>query len=333
MNNNSDFLIDEFRGVYKDEGLNTIKIRLFPFGKVFKGDDEISITPETASRFRLPHFKPPLKLGSHKEETPSGGSFVDLEVGDDGLYGLVELTDEGALAFSKKSYRYHSPEIIRAGRGLQDPISGETIEGPLLVGAALLHNPHLGEGAALYSVEPKLIDRGADKMEMTQVPTSWFERVMDAFKGQTPEREPERQPEQQPVTDEFAVQLQEKDTEIEAYRAKIKEMQDAQARQERVEHFASELPGEKEEVHVLLAGLDEEAAEALVVRFRALQAEVDLQPGETAGARGADEEPMAPMDRLNKVVEEYASEKGINFIDAFEAVRAEQPELFRASGG
>jgi len=47
--------------------------RLFPFGKLVKGGKEIEITPELARRFKLPHFKPPIKLGSHNEETPAGG--------------------------------------------------------------------------------------------------------------------------------------------------------------------------------------------------------------------------------------------------------------------
>ena len=336
MNYDSDFLIDEFFASNYDKAAGIIKIRLFPFGKVYKGENVYDITPEMASRFHLPHFKPPLKLGSHKEETASGGSFVSLEVGSDGLYGLVSLTDEGRSAFTRKSYRYHSPEVIWPGGGIQDPKTGEMIKGPLLVGAALLHSPHLGEEAALYSVEePKQVNKGAKIMEMTQVPTSWLERLLDRF---TPGEQPEPvKPEKEqkavvPNVDEFTARLQEKENAIEALNAQIAQMQAAQERQTRVEHFATELADETEEIHVLLAELPEEAANALVTRFKALRAEIKLDPGQTAGARGADEEPMSSEDNLDKIIQEYAAENKVFYHVAFEAVRAQRPELF-ANGG
>ena len=128
--------------------------RLLPFGKLVKGGKVREITAELANRFRLPHFKPPIKLGSHKDETPAGGFIVGLEVRNDGLYGIPQVTEKGQKAFDEGDYRYHSPEIIWEGNGYEDPQTGETIEGPLIVGDALLHTPHLGERAAMYSFEP-----------------------------------------------------------------------------------------------------------------------------------------------------------------------------------
>ena len=45
--------------------------RLLPFGRLVKGGRSWDITPEFARRFQLPHFKPPIKMGSHRDETPA----------------------------------------------------------------------------------------------------------------------------------------------------------------------------------------------------------------------------------------------------------------------
>ena len=45
--------------------------RLLPFGRLVKGGRSWDITPEFARRFQLPHFKPPIKMGSHSDETPA----------------------------------------------------------------------------------------------------------------------------------------------------------------------------------------------------------------------------------------------------------------------
>ena len=153
--NKSDYLIDVFATVKPG-----VAYRLFPFGVIVKNGVKREITPEYARRFRLPHFKPPIKLGSHADTTPAGGFIVGLEVRDDGLYAIPEHTEQGAAVLADGSYRYHSPEVIWEGGGLENPADGEEIAGPLIVGDALLHTPHLGEAAALYNVEPM---HGGDK--------------------------------------------------------------------------------------------------------------------------------------------------------------------------
>src|SRR3989304_5438019 len=147
-------------------------IRLFPFGKVIKNGKEHLITPETAARFRLPHFHPPVKLGSHKDEAPAGAYIKRLEVRSDGLYAHVEMTDKGAQALAQGDYRYHSPEVVWEG-GFEDPTTGDTIEGPFIVGDALLHPPHLGQAAALFTAENHTKEKVMT--ETVQIPASLLE--------------------------------------------------------------------------------------------------------------------------------------------------------------
>jgi len=151
----SEYVITDFVTVAAGE-----PFRLLPFGQIVKNGRKREVTRELAARFRLPHFRPPIKLGSHKDETPAGGHIVALEVRDDGLYAVPEYNDEGAAALARGAYRYHSPEIVWEG-GLEDPQTGDVQDGPLIIGDALLHTPHLGEAAALYTAD---ITQGEQKM-------------------------------------------------------------------------------------------------------------------------------------------------------------------------
>jgi hypothetical protein len=127
--------------------------RLLPFGVIYKGGKRREVTKQLAATFKLPHFKPAIKIGSHEETTPAGGFIVGLEVRKDGLYAVPEFTDKGLKVLADGSYRYHSPEILWEG-GFEDPTTGKLLEGPLIIGDALLHMPHMGEAAALYQVQP-----------------------------------------------------------------------------------------------------------------------------------------------------------------------------------
>ena len=189
MNNDSIYLVDEFVNVSDGDA-----IRLFPFGRIIKGGEEHLFTPELAAKFRLPHFRPPIKLGSHEDSTPGGGTLNRLEVRDDGLYGWPELTEKGVKAIQEGDYRYQSPEVIWEDGGLEDPTSGDLITGPLIVGMALLHTPHLGEPAALYSVEPIQTGEVNMTLETVEVPQKWYEGILDFFS--TKEKEPEAEPAQ-----------------------------------------------------------------------------------------------------------------------------------------
>ena len=325
---NTTFLIDDFVNVKPGKAF-----RLFPFGKLVKGGKIIEITKELASRFRLPHFRPPIKLGSHDDTTPAGGHIVGLEVRDDGLYAIPEFTDKGATALDAGDYRYHSPEVIWEGGGLEHPETGETLEGPMIVGDALLHTPHLGEAAALYSVEPINNDGGTQMSDATvNLPVSVFDRLMARF-AKEPEEPKQEIPLETPV-DEYTAKYETAQAEVDKLAAQVADME-AQAEQgERVAHFAAELTDtvlvEDAEIHALLAGLDEESATAVLTKFKALSAQINESAltGDLGNSGDADERPA--VTRLNDLAAEKMKEAKVDYNAAFAMVKAEQPDLYDA---
>jgi hypothetical protein len=55
--------------------------RLLPFGQIKRaaGGPTHNLTPESAAKFKLPHFKPPVKMGSHRQVvTLSGSKYVTM---------------------------------------------------------------------------------------------------------------------------------------------------------------------------------------------------------------------------------------------------------------
>lgn len=152
--NNSMFVMDNYVQVQPGQ-----PYRLFPFGKIIKGGFTHVITPDYAKKFKLPHFKPAIKLGSHEDTTPAGGSISKLEVREDGLYAYPDLTEKGSKALAEGDYKYHSPEVLWDDGVIENPQTGELMSGPFIVGDALLHTPHLGEDAALYSAEIQPLTR------------------------------------------------------------------------------------------------------------------------------------------------------------------------------
>lgn len=334
VTDNTTFLIDEF-AVLETIRDNLLKIRLFPFGRLVKNGKERFITPELAARFRLPHFKPPLKLGSHANDQPAGGRIVSLEVGDDGLYGIVEATEKGQRVIADRDYNYHSPEVIWEDGFLEHPETGEEIRGPLIVGDALLHNPHLGESAALFSIEPIISDGGDPMTDYTEmIPVSALDKLAAFFKRTESQPEPE-QPEPQPADQvDYATELQARDAEVERLSSEIQAMKAEQEHGQRVSHFAAELPKEGEDVHQLLAKMNGETAEMLTARFKALYAQIEHQPDQDVGGAGSPEETGEdPVRVLNSAVEKYAAEHNVDYNKAFKAVALERPDLIQAYGG
>lgn len=322
------YLIDNFVNVQPGE-----PYRLFPFGRVVKNGKVREITRELALQFKLPHFKPPIKLGSHANDQPAGGHIIGLEVRDDGLYAVPELNDVGAKALNDGSYRYHSPEVIWEG-GFENPSTGQMIEGPLIVGDALLHMPHLGEAAALYTVQKFAQEHntgGITMSEMTQVPASFLEKLMDFFTSST-----EAAPEPEPITppepsEDFAAQLQAKETELETYKAQVVEMEAKEQRGERVAHFAAEVKEhdalkDDAELHGLLADLPEEQAGKLLTKFKALAVQIDESnlTSDVGGSGDNDAEP--PADKFSALVLEKVK-GGMKHGDAVMSVIAENPDL------
>ena len=321
-----DYLLDEFVALAPGDA-----IRLFPFGKLFKGGKVREITAELASKFKLPHFKPPIKLGGHADETPAGGFITGLQVRDDGLYAEVEFTDKGAKSIQDGDYRYHSPEVIWETGGLEDPKTGDVIEGPLIIGDALLHTPHLGEAAALYQIEPyREVEPMADYIE---VPKGWFEKVMDFFKYEEPVKEPEPEPTPEPEMDveKFAALEAEAAEWREKYEAQIAEQKEA----ERLGHFNAALVEagvDIEDGAKMLASMTDEQADWVLGRFKALSAQVE--EGELFEEKGSTGEslPENPLEKLNALVLARAEADSIGYNEAFALVRAENPDLFAKEG-
>jgi hypothetical protein len=308
--------------------------RLFPFGKIVKGGKTINITPEFAASFKLPHFKPPIKLGSHAEATPAGGHITGLEVRADGLYAILEVTDQGAKALADGAYRYHSPEVIFDEKdGFEDPTTGKLIPGPLIIGDALLHTPHLGEATALYSVEQIKSTVGGDTMSDTvQVPagmwdkfSAWFgKRIDEAEKPVAPPPAPE-------LPEEFKAKLAERDT----FKAELDAMKAEGAKRARVESFAAKLTAETviKDGADQLSAMSDESAEWVLTQFKALSAQIKANDALTQTIGNDKATSTDPKVALNAVVIAYMAEHKMTTMDqyplALEAVRVEKPELFK----
>lgn len=319
MDVKSIYLVDQFVSVKVGE-----PYRLFPFGAIRKNGRTIEITPELAKNFKLPHFKPAIKLGSHEDATPAGGHIIGLEIRPDGVYAIPEWNENGTAAMTSGAYRYHSPEIIWEGEIL-DSVTGLTITAPIIMGDALLHNPALGEAAAFYSVEKTEVNMS----EMTTVPTSFLERLLSRF-----DRDEQKAPEPvQPVNvDEFAVKIQEKEAEIARYKAQVEQMEAAAAAAERIAQFSAQFKESPavagdHELHTILARLPEADAAVLVTKFKALSAQIDeFAATGDAGKDGNGEELTG--EKLVDIATAYAAEHKVDFNTAVAKLAVERPELF-----
>ncbi len=300
--------------------------RLFKWGNIYKGGKKRTVSKDKP--FHLPHFKPPIKLGSHREETPAGGFLTGLEVRDDGVWAVPEFTEQGLKAWEQGDYRYHSPEVIWEGGYIENPETGDKIEGPLIVGVALTHTPHLGESTALYTYQ----EQNDMSEQLETVPVSVFEKFMALFaKKDEPELEPEETPE---IPEEFTLAVQERDE----YKARIEQMEAEQAEQELFAAVRSEFETEEygaafsqmaDEAVEKLAKLDEDTRVWIIEKFKALSAQV---AEEEVLTKEIGEDVQVQTD-FNAAVLEYAKEHDMPYQEAVKVVAKEMPELFAAYKG
>ena len=327
---NSEYAITEFVTVAPGE-----PFRLLPFGRLVKNGRTRDITAELARTFRLPHFRPAIKLGSHRDETPAGGHIVALEVREDGLYAVPEYNDEGAAALMRGAYRYHSPEIVWEG-GLENPQTGEVQDGPIIIGDALLHTPHLGEAAALYTAEIDGRESVHGEKEMNEtvtVPVSWLDRLLGRNQEPAPEPPKETPVAPPPAPDRYAAIEAERDD----LAARIQQIETEQALAVRVAHFTAELAGtplaSDAELPALLANLTDEQATAFLNRIKALseQARVaaltDDVGHEGEGATGD------PVMSLDAAIRSIMTKNSLDYNQALNKVAAEQPDLLKSAYG
>lgn len=299
--------------------------RLFPFGKIVKNGKVREITPEFAATIKLPHFKPAIKLGSHDEATPAGGHIIGLEVRADGLYAVPEFNDKGNGALNDGAYRYHSPEIIWEG-GMENPADGSVISAPLIVGDALLHMPHLGEDAALYSVE-EIIDEEQNKMtdNVTFTANVWEKYIAPLLEKKQEVKEVEK------VVEVVPEDYEATKTKLAEYEAERVKLQAEAERKTRVEKFEADLSETKAtpDMAELLADLDPEKAEAIMKQFRALSGQINeeaLTGEQGTPADGTAEDPKAAFNAA--VLALMKSDNISNYNAAFEMAKVKHGQLF-----
>jgi len=157
------------------------------------------------------------------------------------------------------------------------------------------------------------------------VPAGLWDRAMARL---FPEQPQEHAPEPPAQKDDFAAKLQAEKARVEKLNAEIAKMKAEQDQGARIAHFAAELPNEGEETHTLLASLENEVAEKLETRFKALYAQIEQQPDKKVGKAGEPEGlGTDPRTALDKAVLQYASENDVLYHEAFGSVTATHPEL------
>ena len=199
-----------------------------PYGPITKNGETILVDRNYAAKFKLPHFKPPIKLGSHDEPTPAGGHIISYELRDDGIWVTPELVASGEKALADGAYRYHSPEVIWEGGYILDSTTGQKIYGPLIMGDALLHTPALGEKTSLYVIERK---ESMTEQNIT-VPVSWLERMFG--KKETPAPEPPPQKTELTIDGEEIKKLQAEASKATTLQAELDTLKAEASRQEQL---------------------------------------------------------------------------------------------------
>ena len=332
MVNNNSYIVDKYVSVKAGD-----PYRLFAFGEITRGGITRTITPEYAAQFKLPPFKPPVKLGSHDEATPAGGHITRLEVRDDGLYAYPEFTEKGNKAVTDGDYRYHSPEVIWHDGALET--NDGVIAGPLILGDALLHSPYLGEATAFYSTST--IQKEND-MENVSIPQSLFDQLLGFLK---PKQEtPEPAPEPTPVTE--TAEFKAVATERENYAAELAAIKAEKAAGELKATIVSQLQKSEDfgavyesaeaadEAAGHFAALPEGEREYFMRTIKALTAQVNESAllGEK-GTEGAPSIGAAPRAEFDAEVQKIVKDKSINYVDAFNVAKTTHADLFKAAYG
>lgn len=316
--------------------------RLLPFGPIKRatGGPARNLTPEMAAQFRLPHFQPPIKLGSHEDATPAGGHIASLFVrndGDpktDGLWAAPTLTEKGARAWGEGDYRYHSPEIIWPGGGIEDATTGQFIPGPLVVGDALLHVPALGEATALYTSQ---INQGESMTaETVQIEKSAWDKLMALVTGGTPAAP--QTPSEPVIPDEYKAAMQERDElkakmdQLEAERLHAEAVTTMTATLKNPERFSSAFKDDKAagEAAEKLAALPKESQDWFLQQFSAMAKRIDYSKLTAEIGSAATEQSTDPRQAFSAVVSAKMKAEKCSYEAAYNLVKDEAPDLFEA---
>jgi len=305
--------------------------RLLPFGQIKRanGGPAREFTPAMAAAFKLPHFQPPMKLGSHDDTTPAGGHIKALEVRADGLYAIPELTEKGAKAWADGDYKYHSPEIIWPGGGIEDATTGEFIPGPLIVGDALLHTPALGEATALYTSQVK---QGEPMTaETVQVEKGVWDQLAALFGKQPDKPEPQ-------IPDEYKAAMKERD-ELKALQAKAEAdklhaetVTTLTAELKKPERFSAAYKDDKAatEAAEQLAAMPQPQRDWVMQQLAAMSKRIDYSKLTTEIGSGGTGVESDPRKAFAGAVEAKMKAAKVDYMSAYNLVKTEAPELFEA---
>lgn len=310
--------------------------RLFKFGRIYKNGVAHDITPESAKQFKLPHFDPPIKLGSHEDAAPAGGHIKRLEVREDGLWAIPEMTDKGAKALADGDYRYQSPEVIWESGAIEDPKTGELMPGPFIVGDALLHTPHLGNEAALYSYEPQPIEEGDDMNGQSfTVPQSlWdkFQAWMDSLGNNGGDNKSGIDPEK------YAAAIKEQNE----LKAKVDAMEAAKAHESEVMSIVTDLHAERfgamfksevvaKEAAEIFSTMKKEQRDWVLQKFAALAGQIDFANSVIGKEFGIETRTETdPVAAFTAVIADKQKSDKLSFSAALKAASAEHPDMAEA---
>lgn len=330
--------------------------RLLPFGPLYKGGVKHEVTPALAAQFKLPHFLAPIKLGSHREETPAGGHIVALEVrgdgncalcvkgecGEHGLFAVPEWNEKGIEALETGAYRGQSPEIMWENGAFEDPKTGKMLKGPMITGDALLHNPHLGKAAALYSADEAGKD---DEMsESYEVPKGLWDRFNAWLDKLTTEPEPKTEPPAPTQTpDQLAAVITERDqikAQLDQLNAEKQQAEAARVLAETKAGIVTTLQNQEQygaswielakaqEAADILSSMGEEQRSWVMRQFGALA--MQIKESALVGELGSNGQGVSdPRMALDTAIKAKAAEKNISYLEAQVLLAGEKPELFK----
>lgn len=332
-------------------------VRLFPFGAFSRFGRAFEFTrdvfSEMVDNFRngIPAFKPPIKV-THEDTPGKVGNIIDLDIREDGLYGMVDWFERGVNLLRDKAFQYISPEAHLE----ETEWEGKKVKN-VLMGAALVNNPYFGE-TALFSIDDRegntppesgfptdsastpgrtSIVQGEEVLDENTMKSAFI----DAFRTVFPAK-PDPQPEPEPV--EMSVPVEETE-EFKALQAEVEKFKAAEAKataeaehKGRVEKFAAALG----ESFAPLADLPEklavvaqdhpDEADYIAQQMKAMAAQVDMV--KLFGEIGVGGDPDAegdPATRFTKQAEQMVADgKAKDMSEAYTAMARKDPDGFRA---
>ena len=161
--------------------------------------------------------------------------------------------------------------------------------------------------------------------------SAWLDRVTSGGVDEQPEAEGEPEQVEQTEPEQMTASPEvEKLAAIQAERdelaAKLAQVEAQQAQAARVAHYTAELSGlPVSGGGEMLATMTDEQAAWVVQQFAALGAQITANDALTRAIGSDKPAPQSP----DEFIKAYAAERGISYVEAFEIVRRERPEIFK----